>query len=455
MSWSQTRLGETVQVAKPLGTGGPVREVSKWGWLGALLLFAVFCTGVQAQSSRKLDVTSLVVMGGGWSAGYSEFQMLEVRQRAAFPTLMAEAMQTIRPQPLFRPLVGPALLEVNPLPGVLPPVGQSVLRSLPFPLFAFNLSIPWTRVEDSLRRRPTAPLVREQDYRQTMVNLVLGYPHLILEQPPRWTQVEYAERMSPTLVLIQLGLGDVLEGAVVGDPALITSASAFAADFSEIAERMRRTFAEVVVLTVPNPLDAPYFLDLTAAADLLGFSPAELRAGFSLHDQDRITPAGLVQISDFVRGRGPAELSPGAVLPETVVWDVDGAVAAYNTAIRAEATRHGFVVYDLNALARQVRESGVEAGSRRLAGGLYGGFYAPDGLFPTPTAHAVIANQLLLLLNATYQRTFNLVDVDEVAAGDPFLTAEPHDGEISSDPELRLHRKRPTLNGPRALRGQP
>jgi hypothetical protein len=432
-----------------------VRAVLMRKSLGTLSLLTALCAGLHAQPARTVDVTSFVVLGGGWSAGYAEFQLLESRQRAAFPTLMAEAMETVRPQPLFRPLVGPSLLAVNPLPGILPATGQSVLRSLPFPLFAFNVSIPWVRVEDSLRRPPAAPLVRERDFRQTLVNLVLGYPHLILEQPPLWTQVEYAERMSPTLVLIQMGLGDVLEGAVAGDPALITPSSAFAADFSEIAERMRRTFAEVVVLTVPNPLDAPYFLDLTAAADLLGFSTAELKAGFGLRDLDRITPAGLVQISDFVRGRGPAALTSDAVLPEAVVWAVDEAVSAYNATIRAEASRRGFLLYDLNALTRQVRESGVEAGSRRLGGGLQEGFYSSDGLFPSPTAHAVIANQLLLLLNATYSRSFNLVDVDTVAARDPFPTSGPHAEKVRRDPDLRLYREAPALRGPREQRGRP
>jgi hypothetical protein len=423
--------------------------------LGRLLVLAGWAGTLSAQPVQHLDVTSFVVVGGGWSAGYAEFELVESHQRGAFPTLMARAMNTIRPQPLFRPQAGPPLLVVDPWPGVLPPAGQSILRSLPFPLFAFNLSIPWVRVQDSLLRRPSLPLIREGDYRQTLVNLVLGYPHLLLDAPPAWTQLEYVERMAPTLVLVQLGLGDVLEGAVLGDSNQITPSPAFAAAFSEIAERIRRTFAQVIVLTVPNPLDTAYFLELGRAAGMLGLTAAELKAEFGLRDLDRLTPAGLVQISDWLRGRGPAELTPDAWSPEVVVRSVDEAVTAYNAAIRTEAARHGYLLYDLNDLVRQVRESGVDAGSRRLGGGPGEGFYGLDGLFPTRTAHAVIANELLRLLNATYQQTFRLVEVDHVAAEDPSVAAEPRVGGEPPVSRPRAPGGIPVPLGPRQQRGQP
>lgn len=387
-------------------------------------LLSLSTSGLLSQASRRLDTTSMAVLGGAWSAGFGDWQLQAEIQKSAYPTLLAEAVGTIKPQPLFRPLVGPNLIGLDPLPGSLPPSGQSVLRALPFPLFAFNLSIPWIKAADSLALRPSLPLVQERDFRQTMVNLVLGYPHLILEQGPSWSQLEYAERMRPTFVLLELGLGDVQAGAITGNPAEITAPSAFAGAFSEISRRLAGTYAEVVVATVPNPLDTPFFLDLTTVSALTGIPVGDLKASFGFVEGDRVTPSGLVQIGDTLAGRRPPLLTADARLPAGLALQVEATVDAYNSTIRSQAAQHRFLVWDLHALAREVRVSGVAAGVRHLTATPEGGFYSPDWLFPSPTGHAVLANRLISLLNSSYGRNFPAVDVDAAAAGDPFASGQ-------------------------------
>ncbi len=382
------------------------------------LLFGMSLFG---QGNSRLDPTNFVVVGGGWAAGYADFQLLEQYQKDAFPRLMARQMNTISPMPLFRPLGPPTVVAVDPLPSVLPAQGQTVLRTLPFPLFAFNLSVPYIKAGESLRDVPSLPLVHEGDLKQTLLNLVLGYPLLILDEPPRWTQIQYAELMAPTLVLLQLGMGDVLEAALTGDVALITPPASFSADFEEIAGRMERTYAQVVVLNVPDPVDMPFFWGRTRVAETYQTTPEELQALFGLGDADRVTLAGMVQIGDTLRGRRSGGLTTDAVLRGDVAAAISSAVESYNQTIQSAASLRGFPVYDLHALVRQVQRDGIEAGSRHLGGGYMEGFYSPDGLFPTATAHGVLVNELLGLLNSRYGTNFPLVDIGEITAGESAL----------------------------------
>jgi hypothetical protein len=85
-----------------------------------------------------------------------------------------------------------------------------------------------------------------------------------------------------------------------------------------------------------------------------------------------------------------------------------------NSAITDAATANGFKVYDLNGLLKQIRTQGVRAGSRQLGANYLGGFYSRDGLFPTLTGQAVIANRLLDFLNANYRTNYPNVAYDTV-----------------------------------------
>ena len=232
-------------------------------FLGVVLL-CLFSGRLPAQS-QTLDPTNFVVLGGGLASGYANFQLVGRFQEKSFPVLMADQMKTIMPMPLFREAPAGVYVSFNPQPDLLPDINQSVLRGLPFPLFTFNLSVPFLRVSESVNRRPAPPFVHEGNLKQTMINLILGYPVLILDTPALWTQVEYAEFMAPTLVIVQLGFGDVLQGAISGDPGQISSSSGFASDYQTIVDRVKGTHATVILMNVPDPVDTAYFTDLESA----------------------------------------------------------------------------------------------------------------------------------------------------------------------------------------------
>ena len=275
-------------------------------WISHFAL-AVLALGGLASGAEtpRFDPTSMVLMGGGLSAGFSGFRLTAERQAQAWPSLVAKQMGTVLPLPTLRESGHRVVVNsFQPLPGLLPVVPQSGERGLPFPLFNLNLSVPFLKVGEALRVRPQ-PLVEglklmpavEGDLKRTFINNILGGPLLVFQQPILLTQADYAEFMRPTLVFVQLGFDDVLDAALTGETGRITSTASFTADYTEILRRMRATAATVLAMTVPDPLDTAYFITLEELAQSLGRPATELQTRYSLAARDIVTLGGMIEIS--------------------------------------------------------------------------------------------------------------------------------------------------------------
>ena len=385
-------------------------------------LFALLAAlGIQASAQqKKLDVTTFVVLGEGLSAGMADFSLRDVYQDKCFPAQMARQIKTAMPQPLIQ---SPGIGNVPGFPGLpvrVPTTLETTLR-IPFPppLFIFNLSVPGFRVADAVSRRPSAPLIQQNDVVQTSANVILGFPAMTLgKDKPLWTQVEYARNMNPTLVLIALGYYDVLEAAATGNPALLTETASFQTNYSIILTALKGS-AEILVTTIPNPVDTAYFTSLPSATRFLGASPSVLAGLFNLRADDLITPNGLMTIGTLLAAGQSGPLPPGSIVSAATAGQITAHVQALNGVITQVAQQNGANVYDLAALFRTIRASGVQAGGRTLTADYLGGFYSLDGYYPGTTGHAVIANELLNFLNKTYQQQFPMLTLASVAASDP------------------------------------
>lgn len=400
--------------------------------------------------AQQFDPTNFVVVGGGLSAGYGDFRLTAEFQRECYPARMARQMGTIMPVPLFRPATTPSLVALDPLSQVIPPINQSVLRSLPFPLFTFNLSIPWIRVAESLDSRPVPPLVQEGDLKQSLINLILGYPSLILEEPFAWSQIEYAENMAPTFVIVELGFGDVADAVITGDPTLITPAASFDRDFRALVSRLERTHATLLLMTVPDPTRTAFLCTVNEAAGSYDVVPAVMASTFELAPDDLVNVGGMVEIGDYLRGRRENRLSPNSVLRVADVQAIRQAVASYNSTVRSVAAQGELLLFDLQAFTEKARVEGIRSGAVDVSAGYGEGFYTEDGMFLSPTAHALLANELLRTINARFNTDYEMVDVEAVAQTDPFgKAAVSAQGSARRQPRLLPIESRQPLSKPR------
>ncbi|MDQ7053510.1 MAG: SGNH/GDSL hydrolase family protein [candidate division KSB1 bacterium] len=69
-------------------------------------------------------------------------------------------------------------------------------------------------------------------------------------------------------------------------------------------------------------------------------------------------------------------------------------------------------VVDIYNLIRRIHKSGIRVGGIHLdTRYITGGFFSLDGIHPTPTGYALIANEFIKAVNAFYSADIPLVDV--------------------------------------------
>ncbi|MBK9170596.1 MAG: hypothetical protein IPM24_24470 [Bryobacterales bacterium] len=374
-----------------------------------------------AQTPRRLDTATFVVLGEGLAAGMADFGLHRAGQEKSFPALVAKQMGANFPQPL---LEAPGLGHVPGQPRlpvrVPAPLQTTVRVQFPPPLFVFNLSVPGMTVAGALRDRPTPPLVHLDDMYQTTLNFILGFSPLLLgENLPLWSQVESAEQLNPTIALVALGYADVLDGATSGAPDRLPTVTAFRQAYDEILTRVSGRFPALLAANIPDPFDTAYFTRVSEAHRLIGAPPDVLRRLYGVEEGDWLTIHGLMAIGSQLETGEPESLPEGGLVRATAAAAIRQRVQALNAEITASAQAHQAALYDLAALFRRVRQSGFATGSRVLTADYLGGFYLLNGLFPGQTGHAAIANELLELINRSHATSFPLVDVAAAAAADP------------------------------------
>jgi len=385
--------------------------------------------------SGRLDTSSFVVLGEGLAAGMVDLNLHEGTQRASFPARIAEAMGRPFAQPLFNPPGIGQAPGFDPLPVRLPaPMQSTVLDRLP-PEGPFgNLSVPGLTLAEALERRPEPPLVRRGDPTGSALNFVVGWQELVGRNadaaPP--TPLEAALGQRPSFVLVALGYAEALDAATSADPERVPTADAFGSDLDRLLGRLRQAGAEVLVATVPDPLDTPFASSLDAAGRVLRVEPADLADLYGLRPDDLVTVHGLHEIGFQLSDGRRRELSERAVLQGPTAEAIRRRVSRVNDRVRALGERHGALVYDLHGLFRRLAQGGAGGGvtltGRRLSADYLGGIYSLVGYWPGATGHALIANEILELLNQTYGARFEPVDLPATAATDPVAICRPAAG---------------------------
>jgi hypothetical protein len=81
----------------------------------------------------------------------------------------------------------------------------------------------------------------------------------------------------------------------------------------------------------------------------------------------------------------------------------------------------GAAVVDIHGLLDRATEQGLFVGDRRLTTDFLGGLFSLDGIHPTNTGYAIIANQFIKALNRAFHAGIPPVDVSAVMANDPLV----------------------------------
>jgi hypothetical protein len=101
-------------------------------------------------------------------------------------------------------------------------------------------------------------------------------------------------------------------------------------------------------------------------------------------------------------------------------WSIEGmnsnklGINSFNTVIKKDCDKYGFALVDLHTLYKKIIEGNyTEDGIRLDPSFPNGNFFSSDGFYPTPLGQAVIANEVIRSLNATYKTEIPLIKISE------------------------------------------
>ncbi len=386
------------------------------------------------------DLSRLVIVGDSLAAGHQNSCLLDTQQVNSFANLLAEQAGTVMDLPLISSSgFPPCLLLIDPTVPVV--VRDSNLPGgRPDAVPTTNLSVPGARVQDALDPAP-----------DNSFHGLFGFPFSILHSlvlaghPTGMSQVDLAESLDPTTVVLWLGSNDVLWAMIGADARFITPEKEFKRAYRRVISRLARTGATLVTADIPDITVIPFLTPAVEFAEKFGLSPWEL----GLEEGDFVTTlsASPLVASGYIGplpNGGCIELPADELFCADVVLEREDAKAirratrTFNRFIARQAKKHGAALMRANALLKHidqvgydvdVEESGNEddrAETQTITTAYADGVFSFDGIHPSNTGHAVLANAFIAVLNRKFGADIDPIEDEEIAeifANDPFNPA--------------------------------
>lgn len=370
----------------------------------ALVMTLLATASADAHGRRGIDLTRLVVVGDSLSAGFQNGMLVANQQVHGYAPLFARQADVELVLPLMELDAG--------IPSRLNPFQQ-----------AADLAIPGASVGQALTARPDGVAVvdpvNDPFGSDVWTELILGLPGLF--QGVSRSQVEWAEALAPTTVFAWIGNMDALAAAVAGDATLLTPVEQFRAAYRELIDRLAATGAAVVVATIPDVSVIPYFTPAEAVAAAVGLPLEAIGPVLGIAPGDLLLPEAFALVGPILAGAVAGPLPANTVLDAGEVAAIRARTRAFNRIIAVEALARHAALVDVHGLLDCVSRRGLVVGERRLTTDFGGGLFSLDGIHPTNTGYAVLANAFIRELRLRFGARIPMVDLAMIAAEDPLV----------------------------------
>jgi lysophospholipase L1-like esterase len=271
------------------------------------------------------------------------------------------------------------------------------------------------------------------------------------------TQLNVALSLRPTLTTVWLGANDVLHFAFSGGAFTgIDNASQTQADMTQIITALKRAGSDVVVANVPNVLQSPFYFSVATppsaqACQLQNFAICDLEAlgvpaanaaaivsgiatQYGLGSSGYLTLQGFLaevsaspqfsaDLNALAGGNGLGSMYVTPAFATAIQAEND----AVNTGISAAATVTDVPMVDVKTMMSDVATGNVNdpvaAEALTISPGkccslaFLGGILSFDGLHPSNTGYAFIADGFINAINAKYGTTIAPIDPAAVYNG--------------------------------------
>ena len=377
---------------------------------------------IQAAQKKNIgNFTTTIFLGDSLTAGYQNGSLLDTQQVHGWAPLVAAQAGFNIVQPLIAYPGAPNVLQLVSLgpPPVITPVTGTTTGRDNFATQPTDLAVPGAFVNDVIN---TIPLANPAAGQQQINQLVLGFPGLGYGQA--YSQATFAIKAQPTTIFLWIGNNDALIADLAGTPAAMTPIADFTTQYKALIQQLTtQAPAHLVIGNIPDVTIVPYLqpaaLILAEYSAVTHVPVANLSVLFGITAGDFVTPAGLTQISAILAGTQTTPITDPGVLTAAEAVTVRANVTAYNAVIAQQAQAAGATLVDINALFTQVAASGLTINGYTGTASFLGGFFSLDGIHPTNTGYAVVANKFIDTMNASISTKIPDVALSPIAATDP------------------------------------
>jgi lysophospholipase L1-like esterase len=393
--------------------------------LGGLIISAAL------YGQKRADFSRFVVTGDSLGAGYQNSQLIESGQVHGYANVIATQAGVSLNLPLLpSPGYPQILIEPNSYAvviGLTPVARLNTQQTLDVAVPGFTVAA-LVGLPSSCPPDPTNPIY-------VMAAEILN-PNCSASPGP--TELQEAAALKPTTAILWVGSNDVLFSLLFNntDP---TDVSTFSGYYHFAATTMAGASEHLIIANIPDVTLTAYLTSVPNLAAILNLSVDEV-GKLGLTPGDMVTPYAFPFIQAMQAARSfaplPDSVSQGPIVIRAArLSQIRADVIGYNAAIAYEAAANGATLVDIYSLVNDLAAHGAVVGGQKLTTGFMGGLFSLDGVHPTNTGYAIIANEFIKTMNRSLQAGIPPVSVEQVSKTDPLIFPESdrgkHTGHVS------------------------
>ncbi|WBA41414.1 SGNH/GDSL hydrolase family protein [Hymenobacter canadensis] len=319
-----------------------------------------------------------------------------------------------------------------------PPLGSGAAELAPFNTAQpNNLGVPGISVLSADRTASSVPQIAGAA--QAYGNLNNYYQRLLPAADRGVTDyTTFIGRKNATFFTCWLGNNDVLTYATNGGVAVATDPFSNLTDTTSFGRGYRNIVRTIskngtvggVVANIPNVANVPYFTAVTVASVLAGFQQVNPAApAVFIQTSSTTTPVRAATAADLITlpaasvvatGVGSTPTNPipnNLVLDAAEVTAIQTRTTQLNAIIAKTARQYKVGLVDMNSFFSTIALGGIAINATsNNAGFIRGNLFSLDGVHPTSRGYAVIANEFIKVINATYGASIQPVNPTEYNA---------------------------------------
>ena len=363
---------------------------------------------------KKAHFSRFVVAGDSLSAGYQNSQLIESGQVHGYANVIATQAGVSLKLPLLPPPGYPQIsIEQNyAVVTGLTPIPR--LNTRP----TLDVAVPGFTVAALVGLPSSCP----PDWTNPIAVMAAEILNPNCSNPGP-TELEEAAALKPTTAILWIGSNDALFSLLFVDTPP-TDALTFRGLYSFASTTMAGASEHLVVANIPDVTLTAYLTSVPKLAAILNLSVDKVEKKLGLHLGDMVTPYAFPLIQAMGRSLTalPDSDSQGpVVIRAATLATIRAAVVAYNLEIAQEAAASGATLVDIYSLINDLAANGVLVGGQTLTTDFMGGLFSLDGVHPTNTGYAIIANEFIKTMNSFLRTNIPLADVVKVSQHDPLI----------------------------------